>query len=70
MLLRNASGDSVSEIGLMEFMRPDHGAVLARAGVEGQLKNVRHLIGNPVIMQSMTRIVPDAGLLCARDGAD
>jgi hypothetical protein len=27
--------DSVSEIGLMEFMRLDHGAVLAKAGVDG-----------------------------------
>ena len=28
--------DSVSEIGLMEFMRLDHGAVLAKAGVDGK----------------------------------
>ena len=26
--------DSVSKIGLMEFMRLDHGAVLAKAGVD------------------------------------
>jgi uncharacterized protein (DUF302 family) len=53
--------DSVSEIGLMEFMRLDHGAVLAKAGVDGNPKSVRLIIGNPLIMQSMTRLVPDAG---------
>src|SRR5258707_10774977 len=53
--------DSVSEIGLMEFMRLDHGAVLAKAGVDGNLKSVRLIIGNPLIMQSMARLVPDAG---------
>src|SRR5271156_1303254 len=53
--------DSVSEIGLMEFMRLDHGAVLAKAGVGGNLKSVRLIMGNPLIMQSMTRLVPDAG---------
>src|SRR5260370_41111257 len=53
--------DSVSEIGLMEFMQLDHGAVLAKAGVDGNLKSVRLIMGNPLIMQSMTRLVPDAG---------
>ena len=53
--------DSVSEIGLMEFMRLDHGAVLAKAGVDGNPKSVRLIMGNPLIMQSMTRLVPDAG---------
>jgi uncharacterized protein (DUF302 family) len=52
---------SVSEIGLMEFMRLDHGAVLAKAGVDGNPKIVRLVIGNPLIMQSMARLVPDAG---------
>jgi uncharacterized protein (DUF302 family) len=53
--------DSISEIGLMEFMRLDHGAVLAKAGVDGNPKSVRLIMGNPLIMQSMTRLVPDAG---------
>src|ERR1700685_3486914 len=52
---------SVSEIGLMEFMRLDHGAVLAKAGVDGNPKIVRLIMGNPLIMQSMARLVPDAG---------
>ena len=53
--------DSVSEIGLMEFMRLDHGAVFAKAGVDGDPKSVRLIMGNPLIMQSMARLVPDAG---------
>jgi uncharacterized protein (DUF302 family) len=53
--------DSVSEIGLMEFMRLDHGAVLSKAGVDGNPKSVRLIMGNPLIMQSMARLVPDAG---------
>ena len=53
--------DSVSEIGLMEFMRLDHGAVLRKAGGDGNRKSVRLIVGNPLIMQSMTRLVPDAG---------
>ena len=52
---------SVSEIGLMQFMRLDHGAVLAKAGVPGDPKSVRVIMGNPLIMQSMARLVPDAG---------
>jgi uncharacterized protein (DUF302 family) len=53
--------DSISEIGLMEFMRLDHGAVLRKAGRDGNCKSVRLIMGNPLIMQSMTRLVPDAG---------
>jgi len=51
---------AVSEIGLMEFLRLDAGAVLAKAGVGGNPKSVRLIIGNPLIMQSMARLVPDA----------
>lgn len=53
--------DCVSEIGLMEFMRLDQGAVIAKAGGESGLKMVRLIVGNPLIMQSMARHVPDAG---------
>jgi uncharacterized protein (DUF302 family) len=52
---------SISENGLMEFMRLDQGAVLAKAGVDSDLKSVRLIIGNPLIMQLMARLVPDAG---------
>src|SRR5580704_5828638 len=53
--------DSVGKIGLMEFMRLDHGAVLGKAGVSGDPKSIRLIVGNPLIMQSMARLVPDAG---------
>src|ERR1700747_2369455 len=59
--MQNVINKSVSEICLMEFMRLDHGAVLAKAGVEGGPKMVRLIMGNPLIMQSMARLVPDAG---------
>jgi uncharacterized protein (DUF302 family) len=51
---------AVSEIGLMQFVQLDAGAVLATAGVSGNPKSLRLIIGNPVIMQSMARLVPDA----------
>ena len=59
--MQSVINGSVSEIGLMEFMRLDHGAVLAKAGLEGGPKMVRLIMGNPVIMQSMARLVQDAG---------
>ena len=59
--LQTVVNDGISEIGLMEFMRLDHGAVLAKAGVQGRPKMVRLIMGNPLIMQSMARLVPDAG---------
>jgi uncharacterized protein (DUF302 family) len=59
--MQNVVHGSISEIGLMEFMRLDHGAVLAKAGVDGDPKSVRLILGNPLIMQSMARLVPDAG---------
>ena len=37
--------ESISEIGLMEFMRLDHGAVLAKAGASGNPKSVRLIMG-------------------------
>ena len=59
--MQNVINESVKGIGLMEFMRLDHGAILAEAGVDGDPKCVRVIMGNPLIMQSMARLVPDAG---------
>jgi len=39
----------ISEIGLMEFMRLDHGAVLAKAGVDSDPKSVRLIMGDPQV---------------------
>jgi len=52
--------NAVSEIGLMEFMRLDAGFVLAKAHADGNPRSIRLIIGNPLIMQSMARLVPDA----------
>ena len=51
---------AVSKIGLMEFMRLDSGAVIAKANADVNPKSIRLIIGNPLIMQSMARLVPDA----------
>ena len=59
--MKRIVGKSVGAIGLMEFMRLDQGAVLAKAGVDGNPRSVRIILGNPLIMQSMARLVPDAG---------
>ena len=52
--------EATAQTGLMEFLRLDAGAVLAKAGVSGNPKSVRLIIGNPLIMQSMARLSPDA----------
>ena len=52
---------AVGKTGLMEFARFDIGTVLARAHANGGPKSVRLVLGNPLIMQSMVRHVPDAG---------
>jgi uncharacterized protein (DUF302 family) len=59
--MQTVVGGSIRAIGLMEFMRLDQGAVLAKAGVDGDPRSIRLIIGNPLIMQSMARLVPDAG---------
>jgi uncharacterized protein (DUF302 family) len=58
--MREVVQNAVSEIGLMEFMRLDVGAVLAKAHPKRDAKSIRFLIGNPLIMESMARLVPDA----------
>ena len=58
--MREVVQHAVSEIGLMEFMRFDIGAVLAKARPERNSKSIRLIIGNPLIMESMAHLVPDA----------
>ncbi len=51
---------AVGPSGFMEVARYDHGAVLRKErGGEGP-KMLRLLIGNPLIMKEMARVVPDA----------
>src|ERR1700759_31938 len=58
--MREVVRRAVGEIDLMEFMRLDVGAVLAKAHPERNPQSIRLIIGNPLIMESMTRLVPDA----------
>ena len=58
--MREVVQRAVSEIGLMEFMRLDVGAVLAKPHPERNPQSIRLIIGNPLIMESMARLVPDA----------
>ena len=58
--MREVVHNAVSEIGLMEFMRLDVGVVLAKAHPERKPQSIRLIIGNPLIMESMARLVPDA----------
>jgi uncharacterized protein (DUF302 family) len=47
--------------GLMLFMEFDHGAVVRKATGRDKPLMARLVMGNPLIMQQMARLVPDAG---------
>ena len=47
--------------GLMMFMELDHGAIMRKECGLNTPKNIRFLIGNPLIMKEMAKHVPDAG---------
>lgn len=55
-LVQQAAGPS----GLMEFARFDAGEVLRKEHGLGDVKLLRLLVGNPLIMKEMARSVPDA----------
>jgi uncharacterized protein (DUF302 family) len=59
--LENAVQRSLGNSGLMMFMELDHGGILRKETGMGAPKNVRFLIGNPLIMKEMAKHVPDAG---------
>jgi uncharacterized protein (DUF302 family) len=50
----------LSDIGLMLFMKLDHGAVVRKGTGRDTPRIVRFIIGNPLIMQEMVKHVPDA----------
>ena len=52
---------SVSQLGLMLFMKLDIGAVLRKESGLARPKAQRFIIGNPLIMKEMVKHVPDAG---------
>jgi uncharacterized protein (DUF302 family) len=57
----NLVNRSVSELGLMLFMKLDLGAVLRRESGLAEPKAQRFIIGNPLIMKEMVKHVPEAG---------
>jgi len=58
--LENVVQAAIGSSDLMEFVRYDAGAVLRKErGGQGQ-KMLRLLVGNPIIMKSMAKTVPDA----------
>jgi uncharacterized protein (DUF302 family) len=52
---------SVSQLGLMLFMKLDVGAVLRKESGLARPKAQRFIIGNPLIMKEMVKHVPEAG---------
>jgi uncharacterized protein (DUF302 family) len=59
--LRSAVEKGLSTVGLMLFMRLDHGAILRKETGRETPKMIRFVIGNPLIMKEMVKHVPDAG---------
>lgn len=59
--LKSAVEKGLSEVGLMLFMRLDHGAVVRKATGSDTPRIIRFVIGNPLIMMEMAKHVPDAG---------
>ncbi|HEY6344473.1 MAG TPA: DUF302 domain-containing protein [Bryobacteraceae bacterium] len=47
--------------GLMSFVRFDHGGIIRKETGPDTPRNVRLVIGNPLIMKEMAKHVPDAG---------
>ena len=59
--LESAVHRGLGRTGLMMFMELDHGAILRRETGLDTPKIVRFVIGNPLIMKEMAKLVPDAG---------
>ena len=58
--LKSAVEKSMSKLGLMLFMRLDHGAIVRKETGCETPKMIRFVIGNPLIMKEMAKHVPDA----------
>ena len=53
--------NAVGSAGLMLFFKFDHGVIVGKGSGRETPRNVRFLVGNPLIMREMARYVPDAG---------
>lgn len=58
--LEEVVGDALGPSGLMEFMRFDSGEVLRKESGGTGPRMVRFVVGNPLIMKEMAKVVPDA----------
>ncbi len=52
---------AIGPSGLMEFIRFNLGEVMRKQHVGQAPQNVRLVVGNPLIMKQMAKLVPDAG---------
>src|SRR6201993_3615985 len=59
--LENSIQKALGRTGLMSFVQFDHGAIVRKATGRDKPRMVRLVIGNPLIMQEMAKLVPDAG---------
>ncbi len=59
--LESAVQKGLGRTGLMMFRVLDHGAILGKETGLNTPKIVRFVIGNPLVMKEMVRLVPDAG---------
>jgi uncharacterized protein (DUF302 family) len=59
--LKSAVEKGLSKVGLMLFMQLDHGAIIRKETGYETPKMIRFVIGNPLIMKEMAKLVPDAG---------
>ncbi|HKD67370.1 MAG TPA: DUF302 domain-containing protein [Candidatus Binataceae bacterium] len=59
--LERAVRAGLGKTGLMMFMKLDHGAIVRKESGSDTARNVRLLIGNPLIMKEIVKHVPDAG---------
>jgi uncharacterized protein (DUF302 family) len=58
--LKSAVEKGLSEVGLMLFMQLDHGAILRKETGHETPRMIRFVIGNPLIMKEMAKLVADA----------
>jgi uncharacterized protein (DUF302 family) len=59
--LKNVVEKGLSKAGLMLFMQLNYGAILRKETGRDTPRMIRFIIGNPLIMKEMAKLVPEAG---------
>ncbi len=59
--MEDTINEAIGVPGLMLFAKFDHGSIIHKGAGNGGRRVIRLLIGNPLIMAGMARLVPDAG---------